>query len=280
MAEKKGRFRVGTSGYQYDHWRARFYPEHLARREWLGHYAQHFDTVEINNTFYQLPGAATFDGWREAVPPGFLFALKFSRYGSHLKHLADPEASIGAFLERARRLRDHLGPILVQLPPRWSPDVARLAGFLEAAPTRQRWAIEFRDPRWLCEPVYRVLREHRAALCIHDLIEDHPREVTADFVYLRFHGGRDGSYSPQLLAAEARRIVRHRARGLDVYAYFNNDAGGHAVRDAADLRRYVERAAAQHDLPAVGRARPARPQPCRVGSRRTSSAFTGSTPAP
>jgi uncharacterized protein YecE (DUF72 family) len=240
---RRGRLRVGTSGYQYGHWRRRFYPERLAKREWFAHYAERFDTVEINSTFYRLPEAAVFDAWRESAPAGFCFALKFSRYGSHLEHLKHPVDSIGAFLERARHLRDRLGPILVQLPPRWAPDAERLARFLAAAPRERRWAVEFRDARWLCEPVFAVLRAHGAALCLHDLIEDHPRELTADWAYLRFHGGpRGGGYSPQQLAAEARRIERYRARGLDVYAYFNNDLRAHAVRDAAALRGYAERA--------------------------------------
>jgi uncharacterized protein YecE (DUF72 family) len=245
MTRRRGSCRIGTSGYQYDHWRGGFYPVDLPKRKWLAWYAKQFDTVEINNTFYRLPGAETFDAWRESAPRGFLFALKFSRYGSHLKHLKDPGASVGAFVERARRLERCLGPILVQLPPHWSPDLERLAGFLAAAPRALRWAFEFRDPRWLCEPVYELLREHGAALCVHDLIEGHPREITADWVYLRFHGDHyAGSYSRQHLVAAARLIEGYRSRGLDVHAYFNNDLGGHAVRNALDLRRYVENASA------------------------------------
>lgn len=235
-----GRLRVGTSGYHYEHWRGCFYPIDLPKRAWLGHYAARFDTVEIDSTFYRLPAAGTFDGWRERVPAGFCFALKFSRYGSHLKRLRAPRSSIRSFLERAVRLGAHLGPILVQLPPHWRADAARLAAFLDAASGTQRWAVEFRDPSWLCEPVYRVLRAHGAALCVHDLIADHPREITADWVYLRFHGtGYAGSYSPQALAAQARHIRRYLRQGLDVYAYFNNDAEGWAVANALDLRRYV-----------------------------------------
>jgi uncharacterized protein YecE (DUF72 family) len=237
----RGRLRVGTSGYQYDHWRSLFYPKGLAKRRWFAHYASHFDTVEINNTFYGLPSEHTFDAWREEAPEGFCFALKFSRYGSHLKRLQQPRDTIGRFLERADRLEDTLGPILVQLPPRLSPDLERLEAFLEAAPRDRRFALEFRDPRWLCEPVYELLRRHGAALCVHDLVERHPREITADWVYLRFHGERyAGSYSHQFLTAEAARIRRELGRGLDVYAYFNNDQDGHAVGNALDLRRYVE----------------------------------------
>jgi uncharacterized protein YecE (DUF72 family) len=237
-----GRVRIGTSGYQYEDWRGRLYPRDLPRREWLAHYASQFDSVEINNTFYRLPEAETFAAWRERVPRSFCFALKFNRYGSHRKRLREPAATIGHFYERAQHLGATLGPILLQLPPRWRADPERLDAFLSASPRRLRWAVEFRDARWLIEPVYAVLRRHRAALCIHDLIADHPRQVTARFVYLRFHGPASGArYSRQRLAAEARRIRIFAARGLAVYVYFNNDARGHAVADARDLRRYVAR---------------------------------------
>jgi uncharacterized protein YecE (DUF72 family) len=241
VGHRQGELRVGTSGYQYRHWRGDFYPRGLPTARWLAHYTRRFDTVEINNTFYNLPEPRTFDDWREAAPPGFLFALKYSRYGTHMKHLKDPEAALGPFLERAERLGRRLGPILVQLPPRWSADPGRLDAFLRAAPRRHRFAVELRDPSWLCDEVFDVLRRRRAALVIHDLIEGHPVELTADWTYLRFHGRRyGGSYSPQALSGQARRIRRWRGRGHDVYAYFNNDVGGHAPRNAADLRRYVE----------------------------------------
>jgi uncharacterized protein YecE (DUF72 family) len=142
---RRGRLRIGTSGWQYDHWRGRFYPSGLAERAWLAWYAERFDTVEVNSTFYRLPEAAVFDRWREAVPAGFCFALKLSRFASHLKHLADPAEALGTFLERADRLGAHLGPILVQLPPRWAPNVERLGRFLAEAPRAQRFAIELRD---------------------------------------------------------------------------------------------------------------------------------------
>lgn len=239
---RRGHLRVGTSGYLYDHWAGIFYPASLPKRSWFQHYAGEFDAVEINNTFYGLPGAETFDAWRDRAPRGFLYALKFSRYATHMKHLKAPEDTIGNFLEGARRLKAHLGPILVQLPPRWHVDVDRLRGFLESAPSDLRWAVEVRHRSWLCEDVFGVLRASGAALCIHDMLEDHPWVVTADWVYLRYHGDRyRGSYTHQKLAAEADRIAGHLSAGRDVFAFFNNDVGGHAVRNAVDLRRYVRR---------------------------------------
>ncbi|QKT03572.1 DUF72 domain-containing protein [Ectothiorhodospiraceae bacterium 2226] len=236
--------RIGTSGYQYDHWRGVFYPQDVPKRGWFAHYAQHFDTVEINNTFYRLPEAETFDAWRSQAPPGFCYAVKFSRYGTHMKRLKDPQEPIQRFIGRARHLRSSLGPILVQLPPRWGLNLTRLEGFLQALPPGQRWVLELRDARWLTDDVYALLARHRVALCIHDMLEDHPWRLTAPFVYLRFHGRatHDGNYSSQYLSAQARRIAALRADGHDVYAYFNNDLYGYAVANARDLKRYVARA--------------------------------------
>lgn len=235
--------RVGTSGYQYDHWRGVLYPEGVPKRRWFEIYAQHFDTVEINNTFYHLPGANVFDHWREQAPQGFLYALKFSRYGTHRRRLNDPQNLVTHFVEVAQRLHGLLGPILVQLPPRWDVNVARLEAFLDIVPHRYRWAVEVRDPRWLTDAVYATLRRHNAALCIHDHIKDHPRVITATWVYLRYHGGATdtGSYSNDQLSRETDFIQRCMADGHDVYAYFNNDQGGHAVRNALQLKAYVGR---------------------------------------
>ena len=180
------------------------------------------------------------------MPPGFLFAVKLNRYLTHLKRLRDPREPLRNFERRVRRLGPHLGPVLVQLPPRFRADRERLGRFLDAAPPSLRLAVEFRDPSWLSEGVFRVLRDHGAALCVHDLLADHPFEVTADFLYLRFHGTQGacaGGYAPQKLAAVARRLAGELGRGRAVHAYFNNDAGGFAVRDAAALRRYLARRA-------------------------------------
>jgi uncharacterized protein YecE (DUF72 family) len=235
---RHGALRIGTSGYHYDHWRGVFYPEELPKTEWFSHYATQFDTVEINNTFYRLPEAKTFETWQRQAPKGFCYALKFSRYGSHIVRLKKPRGTIGRFLKRAERLGEFLGPVLVQLPPNWKADPDRLAAFLRAAPKNRRWTVEFRDPRWFCEEVFAILNEHDCALCIHDMIEDHPRLVTAGWVYLRFHGERyGGSYPAEKLRTEARWIKLQLADGKDVFAYFNNDAEGYAVENAVELRR-------------------------------------------
>ena len=240
----RGEVHVGCSGYEYDGWRGHLYPKGLPKARWLETYASMFDTVEINGTFYRLPEAKTFDAWRARVPDGFVFALKLSQYGTHRKHLKDPEAWLPVFRERAERLGPKLGPILAQLPPHWGADAPRLDRFLEVAGRAQRWAVEFRDRRWLSDEIFAVLARHDAALVIHDFFERHPRVVTGNWMYLRFHGPNagkryTGSYSPQALSAAARRIRSHVAEGRDVYAYFNNDIGGHAVRNAQALARYL-----------------------------------------
>jgi uncharacterized protein YecE (DUF72 family) len=242
MGRRQPELRIGTSGYQYKHWKGIFYPEGLPAKKWLQFYASQFDTVEINNTFYHLPSENSFDQWRDQAPPGFLYALKFSRYGSHMKKLKDPDEPIGRFMALAKRLDGFLGPILVQLPPRWRVDAERLSGFLHAVPSNQRWAIEFRESSWLCDEVYEILSRHKAALCFHDMLENHPRPITADWVYLRFHGtsAHSGCYSREQLGQEAERIKGYLSRGLDVFAYFNNDVHGHAFRNARDLREMVK----------------------------------------
>lgn len=240
MGGHRGALCIGTSGYHYNHWKGVFYPENLPKDQWFSYYARQFDTVEINNTFYRLPEASTFDAWRHQAPKGFCYALKFSRYGSHIVRLKKPRATIRRFLERANRLGDFLGPILVQLPPNWKADPERLAAFLKAAPKDHRWAVEFRDPRWLCDEVFTILQSHKAALCIHDMIDDHPRRITADWIYLRFHGDHySGSYTSQALKVQAKWIKQRLGDGKDIFAYFNNDAEGCAIRNAAELRRYV-----------------------------------------
>lgn len=234
-------FFLGTSGFQYDHWKGDFYPDDIPRSQWFSHYSTVFKAVEINNTFYGLPSRGTFDDWREQAPDDFIYSLKFSRYGTHMKYLKDPEETQENFLERARLLEDHLGPILLQLPPGWSPDPGRLDRFLDHAPEDLRWAVEFRNQGWLRDDIYRILERHGAALCIHDLLEDHPRHLTADWTYLRFHGPEKyaGSYPSEVLQGEAGWITAQLKAGTDVYTFFNNDENGMAPRNARELGSMV-----------------------------------------
>lgn len=237
-----GKAHIGTSGFTYDHWREVFYPPDVARRRWLEYYCEHFDTVEINSSYYHMPRASVCESWRRRSPERFCFVMKLNRWITHRRRLAECDEPLRSFVEAVDNLGEKLGPILVQLPPSFRADAARLAGFLDICPPRYRWAVEFRSPTWLCEEVYAVLGDHDAALVVHDLIKDHPPVVTAGWTYLRFHGpGRryEGCYTDRMLRAAADRISEHLSAGRDVYAYFNNDAHGHAVRNARTLSGFV-----------------------------------------
>ena len=228
---------IGTSGYQYKHWKGDFYPEDMPVNDWFDHYTKYFDTVEINNTFYRMASAETFENWREAAPKDFCYIIKYSRYGTHLKRLKDPEGHVEYFLDRVSHLKDTLGPILVQIPPNWKRNPKRLEEFLQVTPQDLRWAFEVRDADWLHEEIYDILRKHQTALVIHDMIPYHPRVVTADWVYLRYHGQNyQGSYSEEQLDRIADDIRDHQGNGRDVFVYFNNDLGGHAIRNALTLK--------------------------------------------
>jgi uncharacterized protein YecE (DUF72 family) len=246
--------RIGTSGWIYRHWRGVFYPQRLPARAWFAHYAAAFDTVEINNSFYRLPSEPAMDAWARQAPPGFLYALKASRFLTHMKKLRDAEGPLALVLGRARRLGAHLGPILYQLPPHWHCDLPRLCAFLKLLPADLRHVFEFRDPSWYAPAVRDALAEHGACFCIHDLRgQDCPPWLTGPAVYLRFHGpsaaAYAGRYSRDQLRRWAGRIAEYAGAGRDVFAYFNNDAAGHAVANAAELRQLVaeQTAVAQDD---------------------------------
>ena len=238
-----GRARVGCSGFVYKDWRGIVYPEKLPQRRWFEHYAGLFDTVELNTTFYRLPPPATVEGWAAQAPAGFTYAAKLGAFGSHRMKLRDAASWLPNHLDRVRRLGPSMGPTLVQLPPAWKRNVERLDEFLAVAePSGLRWAVELREPSWLSDDVFEVLRRHGAALCVHDLLEHHPWELTADWTYVRFHGPDAlrtkywGRYGADRLAGAADRLAAWLERGHDVYAYFNNDHQGHAVTDATWLR--------------------------------------------
>ena len=232
--------RIGTSGWHYGHWRGRFYPDELPSQEWFAYYAERFSTVEINNSFYKLPEVETFRSWRKGSPRGFLFAVKASRYITHMKKLKDPDQPIATLMERAGELGDRLGPILFQLPPNWKMNAARLSAFLDKLPGAYRFAFEFRDPSWFDRSVYELLSAHNAAFCIYDLRgEVTPKQVTADWVYVRLHGPGEpyqGKYDHQTLTGWMEAFSAWMRQGRDVYCYFNNDQAGYAVENARTLQ--------------------------------------------
>jgi uncharacterized protein YecE (DUF72 family) len=239
---------IGCSGWQYQHWRGNFYPADLPLSRWLHHYAQRFNSVEINNTFYRLPEAATFASWKRRAPRGFVYSVKASRFLTHMKKLKDPEAPLELFFSRAKRLGSALGPILYQLPPRWPLSTAsreRFEIFLRALPRRRRHVVEFRDPSWYADEIFALLERHSVALCLHDMQGSaSPTLAIGPFVYVRFHGPQKygGRYTDTTLERRAEWLIERARAGSPIHAYFNNDVGGHAPRDAVRLRRLIEAA--------------------------------------
>lgn len=233
--------RIGTSGWHYKHWCGPFYEAKLPASKMLACYYRHFDTVEINNSFYKLPNLSTFQSWREATPRNFCFAVKASRFITHMKKLSDPQSALENFLPRAEALREKLGPILFQLPPHWAVNLERLQAFLEQLPRRHRYAFEFREPNWHTDRVYEVLQRHNAAFCIYELNRFRsPEVITGDWAYIRLHGPGgpyQGSYSGEVLAEWAGKIRAWSARLKKIYVYFDNDQAAYAAQNALMLKR-------------------------------------------
>jgi len=246
------RIRIGCSGWNYPSWRGgAFYPRGLPASRWLAFYAGHYDTVEVNATFYRLPLRDAVARWADDTPRDFTFAVKVSRYLTHIKRLRDAAVYLERFLERIGPLANagKLGPLLWQLPPTFQRDDERLAVALSELPAGMRHAIEFRHESWFTDRVWELLREHNVALVIADrpdVRSFQTRELTADFVYVRFHQGSRGcrgNYSDSELR-EWQRIIRRWSAERDVYAYFNNDWEAFAPANARALRAMIESAAA------------------------------------
>lgn len=240
---------IGTSGWNYPHWKGRFYPEGLGASKWLGHYAGRFATVEINRSFYRLPTLENFTSWAAQVPEGFTFAVKATRFTTHIKRLKDAPQTVANLLSAARGLGERLGPILFQLPPTMSYDAARLQGLLHYLGAQDlvpglRVALEVRHESWLRPECFRQLERAGVSLCLADLASLRVEgPLTAPFVYVRRHGpgGRyGGDYPEEWLAADAGLVRGWLAEGRDVYVYFNNDERAYAVFNALRLREMVE----------------------------------------
>ena len=233
--------KIGTSGWNYQHWKGAFYPDQLTPREWLKYYMRHFETVEVNNTFYKLPGKNVFRDWYEMTSECFVFSVKASRYITHMKKLKDPVQPIRTLIGNVTILKDKLGPLLFQLPPRWKNNPERLALFLKAMPDDLRIAFEFRDESWWNPRITGILADNNASFCIYELAgRQSPKWVTADFVYIRLHGpsgAYEGSYSIRVLSDWAAAISGWNRKGLSVFCYFDNDQCAYAVRNAQILKK-------------------------------------------
>jgi uncharacterized protein YecE (DUF72 family) len=245
---------VGTSGWIYKGWAGSFYPEGLSAREHLSYYASRFNTVEINASFYRLPSESMARGWRERAPEGFSYAVKGSRFITHMKKLNVERKSIDIFFERAALLKEHLGPILWQLPPNLHYDPLRLDKFLSMLPKKFRYAVEFRHPSWIRKETFDVLRRHKAAhVHVSSMAMPMDFTMTTDFIYIRFHG-LEGGFAHDYTRSQLKPWAEHGhaawREGRAVYAYFNNDANTRAPGNAKTLREMI---AAKLERPATRR---------------------------
>lgn len=240
MSKPKCDIRIGTSGWHYAHWEGLFYPDKLPKSKWFEYYEKDFDTVEINNTFYQLPKEETFKNWHKQATKNFLYTVKANRYITHIKRLKDSEESLERFFERVNILQENLGPVLYQLPPNFHKDLDRLGTFIKFLPEDRIAVFEFRHESWFSEDTYKLLSEFNIGFCIHDMPGMKiPRVVTADIIYVRFHGptGKyQGNYSRSALRGWANWIKDNVKGKKAVFAYFNNDIHAYAIHNAKQLK--------------------------------------------
>ena len=237
---------IGTSGWQYRHWKERFYPKTVPQRAWLEYYAERFHTVESNNAFYMLPKAETFRAWADRTPADFVMAVKANRYLTHIKRLREPAEPVARFIENARHLGSKLGPILIQLPPNLKADLDSLDETLRRFGNFAPIAVEFRHTSWWTEETRSLLQERGAALCLADRGSKPVTALwkTADWTFLRFHAGAASPspcYGRTSLRTWAQRLAERWGRNADVWVYFNNDPEGCALRDAKIFAREAER---------------------------------------
>jgi uncharacterized protein YecE (DUF72 family) len=241
----KTKIYIGISGWHYKHWIGTFYPHGTRDFEQLAYYLRFFKSVELNNSFYRLPPPQIFSNWKKAVPSDFVFAVKGSRFISHMKKLNVERESVSIFFKSVTKLKEKLGPILFQLPPKWKLNVERLSNFLRILPKKHRYAFEFRNQTWYNEKVYALLKKYSCSFCIYEL-EHHlsPVITTADFVYVRLHGPGSkyaGSYTAKQLSKWANYCREWQRLGKDVYIYFDNDQLGYAAFNAQTLQKLVSK---------------------------------------
>jgi len=234
---------IGTSGWQYRHWRGPFYPEDLPAADQLKFYADSFQTVEINNSFYQLPKKETMTRWRDTTQADFIFSIKASRYITHMKKLKDGSKTFPPLAEIVDVMGKKCGPILFQLPPNWGFNPERLEAFIKALRKDYRYVFEFRHPGWFTRQTYEILQRFDAAFCIYELAGRlSPKKISTDFVYVRLHGPEDayeGQYDTRTLAGWAGAFSTWARQGKKIFCYFDNDQRGYAAQDALKLQQMI-----------------------------------------
>lgn len=234
---------IGCSGWNYKHWQGRFYSAKSPSKDWFKEYASRFSTVEINNTFYRLPEASVFEKWRKQARKNFIYAVKANRFITHMKKLKNVEEPLKNFLDRAKLLGSHLGPVLFQLPPYWGVNAERLDEFTDMLPKKRLYVFEFRDPSWYSDKVYKILSAKKMAMCLHDMEgSESPMMLVGEICYIRFHG-TSGKYGGGYTLPVLRKWVKIMQKAVKekkaVYVYFNNDADAHAPHDALRLIRKI-----------------------------------------
>jgi uncharacterized protein YecE (DUF72 family) len=235
------KWRIGTSGWNYKHWKEVFYPPDVPVSKWLDFYSNHFDTVEVNATFYRLPKPETFDSWHQKTPEDFLWAVKASKFITHTKRLKDAMEPLQRLYASLGRLREKVGPILFQLPPSLPFDEGRFNPFCENLNSTYRHVLEIRHPSWVDSKAFEILQRHNVALCLSDTAGKYPyhEEITADFLYIRLHGSKKlyaSEYTMQELQEWAQKI---KGWNMETYLYFDNDFEGFAIKNAKKLKEIL-----------------------------------------
>jgi uncharacterized protein YecE (DUF72 family) len=245
MSKGKCDIRIGTSGWYYNHWTELFYPADLPKSKWFEYYAGHFDTVEINNTFYHQPKLESIKRWQRLAPEHFIYSVKANRYITHIKRLKDSAEPLGRFFEGVGLLKRKLGPILYQLPPSMHEDLDVLETFIKLLPKKRLAVFEFRHKSWFSEDTYKLLDKFGIGFCVHDMPGIvSPQIVTGDIIYIRFHGstGRyEGNYSKSALQNWAKWLKEHTKQVQTIFAYFNNDIHANAISNAKTLKELLVR---------------------------------------
>ena len=236
---------IGTSGWMYNHWKGPFYPEKFPNNKMLRYYVNHFETVEVNSTFYRLPSANTVQKWMDETPEHFIFAIKANQFITHRKYLKDGQETTKKFFEVIKTLKHKLGSILFQLPPNWRVNLERLTAFVEILPKNYFFTFEMRNPSWYVQDVFDLFKEFNIALCIHDFTGDLLIDkITANFIYIRFHGPKGlyyGKYSTDHLNQWGEKINGWLKQNIKIFVYFNNDAHGWAIENALEMKNLVKK---------------------------------------
>lgn len=241
MAKRNVEIRVGTSGWSYNHWKEIFYPTNISQHKWLEYYSNNFDTVELNNSFYQLPKETSFKRWYNTTPDNFKYTVKASKYITHVKKLNDCNEPLNNFLERAYILKEKLGPILFQLPPSFKFNPERLESFLNLLPGKIIAVFEFRNETWFNDTTFDLLNQYKAVYCVHDMISV-PRNICAKKIYLRLHGAGAkyaGNYSSEQLKKWAEWIIASKPKITHAFVYFNNDENAYAIFNAKKIKEHL-----------------------------------------